>query len=260
MMISLVSSELSAMIALSHQKPEYLHLVSFGLHTTPPPTPSACWVFYASLWPKTLCWLQKNNLSREDNDGEFQSQETEFQSQMTEVRALFNTSGCCRRRPRKTNQTTTPLPRTSPPANPHRIHLPHRKSSDPIDQIEVSMNEEKKSREAKDDLADALGGLFAAISSVVKSELQGTNNLLELLEKMNLKVADEYNGFGDVASGLRVFVEQLKCKSSGFDEYVKQIDSIEQQVTELEAVITVLDKYVSMLETKVNSAYHAMPS
>ncbi|KAL9250768.1 Biogenesis of lysosome-related organelles complex 1 subunit 2-like protein [Drosera capensis] len=172
------------------------------------------------------------------------------------------------------------------------------------------MNKEEKNQETKDELAEALGGLFAAVSSVVKSELQdcevrvfecgfddtvvlvlwggdriailsvlwglvlywGTNNLLELLEKMNLKVVDEYNGFGDVASGLRVFVEQLKCKSSGFDEYVKQIDSIEQQVTELEAVITMLDKYVSMLETKRvkrswvalesawDSKFHKLPS
>ncbi|EOY19164.1 SMAD/FHA domain-containing protein, putative isoform 2, partial [Theobroma cacao] len=60
----------------------------------------------------------------------------------------------------------------------------------------------------------------------------GTNNILELLEKMNLKVAEEYKGFGDVASGLRVFVEQLKNKSGNFDEYVQQIDTIEQQVTE----------------------------
>ncbi|GAB2300117.1 hypothetical protein Dimus_034156 [Dionaea muscipula] len=120
------------------------------------------------------------------------------------------------------------------------------------------MEEEKKHE--KDDLADALADLFTSVSTVVKSELQGTNNLLELLEKMNLRVADEYNGFSDVASGLRVFVEQLKCKSSSFDEYVQQIDAIEQQVTELEAVITMLNKYVSMLETKVHAAYHAVPS
>ncbi|GAB2217347.1 hypothetical protein Droror1_Dr00000522 [Drosera rotundifolia] len=64
MMISLLSSELSAMIALSHQKPESLHLVSFGRDSTPPHPPplSACWVFYASLWLKTLCWLQKNKV------------------------------------------------------------------------------------------------------------------------------------------------------------------------------------------------------
>lgn len=89
---------------------------------------------------------------------------------------------------------------------------------------------------------------------------QGTNNLLELLEKMNLRVAEEYKGFGDVASGLRVFVEQLKAKSGSFDEYVQQIDAIDQQVTEFEAVIAMLDKYVSLLESKVQSAYHNLPT
>lgn len=90
--------------------------------------------------------------------------------------------------------------------------------------------------------------------------LQGTNNLLELLEKMNLRVGEEYKGFGDMASGLRVFVEQLKAKSGSFDEYVQQIDAIEQQVTEFEAVISMLDKYVSLLESKVQQFYPVPPS
>ncbi|KAM7465105.1 hypothetical protein LguiB_012667 [Lonicera macranthoides] len=76
---------------------------------------------------------------------------------------------------------------------------------------------------------------------------------------MNVRVAEEYKGFGDVASGLRVFVEQLNSKSSDFDKYVTQIDAIEQQVTEFEAVISVLDRYVSMLESKVQSVYILPP-
>ncbi|KAK8977071.1 hypothetical protein V6N11_019738 [Hibiscus sabdariffa] len=100
-----------------------------------------------------------------------------------------------------------------------------------------------KDPEVPDELAESLNDLFISLSSMVKSELQGTNNILELLEKMNVRVADEYKGFGDVASGLRVFVEQLKKKSGNFDEYVQQIDAIEQQVTEFEAVISVLDRY-----------------
>lgn len=77
---------------------------------------------------------------------------------------------------------------------------------------------------------------------------------------MNLRVAEEYKGFGNVASGLRVFVEQLKAKSGSFDEYVQQIDAIEQQVTEFEAVISMLDKYVSLLESKVQPFYQVPPS
>jgi biogenesis of lysosome-related organelles complex 1 subunit 2 len=89
---------------------------------------------------------------------------------------------------------------------------------------------------------------------------QGTNNHLELLEKMNLRVAEEYKGFGDVASGLRVFVEQLKSKSGSFDQYVHQIDAIEQQVTDFEAVISMLDNHVSLLESKVQSLYQHPPT
>ncbi|VFQ80806.1 unnamed protein product [Cuscuta campestris] len=77
---------------------------------------------------------------------------------------------------------------------------------------------------------------------------------------MNTKVAEEYEGFGDLASGLRVFVEQLKSKSGSFDEYVQQIDAIERQVSELEVVVSMLDKYVSLLESKVESVYHAPSS
>lgn len=107
----------------------------------------------------------------------------------------------------------------------------------------------------REELAETLNDLFTSVSTMIKSELQGTNNLLELLEKMNVKVADEYNGFGDVASGLRVYVEQLKSKSESFDKYVEQIDEIEQQLTEFEAVISMLDKHVSLLESKLQSVY-----
>ncbi|KMT18727.1 hypothetical protein BVRB_2g028500 [Beta vulgaris subsp. vulgaris] len=118
----------------------------------------------------------------------------------------------------------------------------------------------KEQNDQPDELADALDDLFNGVSTMIKSELQGSNNLLELLEKMNLKVAEEYTSYGDVASGLRVFVEQLKHKSGSFEGYVQQIDAIDQQVTEFEAVISMLDKYVSMLEKKVQSAYQIPPA
>ncbi|XP_052204826.1 biogenesis of lysosome-related organelles complex 1 subunit 2 [Diospyros lotus] len=118
----------------------------------------------------------------------------------------------------------------------------------------------KEEKREPDELAESLNYLFTNLSTMIKGELQGTNNLLELLEKMNVRVAEEYKGFGDVASGLRVFVEQLKSKSGSFDEYVKHIDAIEQQVTEFEAVISMLDEYVSSLESKVLHLYQAPPS
>ncbi|KAK0597363.1 hypothetical protein LWI29_024549 [Acer saccharum] len=83
---------------------------------------------------------------------------------------------------------------------------------------------------------------------------------MELLEKMNLKVAEEYKGFGDLASGLRVFVDQLKSKSSSFDDYVQQIDAIENQVTHFEAIISMLDQYVFLLESKMHSLYQHTPT
>lgn len=80
-----------------------------------------------------------------------------------------------------------------------------------------------------------------------------------MLEKMNERVGEEYKGMGDVASGLRVFVEQLKSKGGNFDQYVQQIDAIEQQVTDFEAVVSMLDKHVSLLESKVLSVYQSPP-
>lgn len=89
---------------------------------------------------------------------------------------------------------------------------------------------------------------------------QGTNNVLELLEKMNVRVGEEYKGFGDMASGLRVFVEQLKSKTCTFDDYVQRLDVIEDHVTEFEAVVSMLDKHVSMLESKMQSVYQISPT
>ncbi|CAH8354232.1 unnamed protein product [Eruca vesicaria subsp. sativa] len=104
-----------------------------------------------------------------------------------------------------------------------------------------------------DDLSESLLNLFTSVSSMAKSELQGTNNQLDLLEKMNLRVASEYDDLGDVAAGLRVFAEQMKSKSGGLDEFVGQMEAIEKQVSEFEAVISVLDRYVSVLESKVRA-------
>ncbi|KAL6888365.1 hypothetical protein ACP4OV_009391 [Aristida adscensionis] len=114
--------------------------------------------------------------------------------------------------------------------------------------------------EERDELAESLAELFTNVSLMVRGELQGTNNQLALLEKMNDRVAQEYSNYGDVAAGLRVFVEQLNEKNQGFDEYISQIDAIDQQVTEFEAVVSMLDKHVSLLEKKVKSAYHIAPA
>ncbi|CAM8878485.1 unnamed protein product [Rhodiola kirilowii] len=111
----------------------------------------------------------------------------------------------------------------------------------------------------RDELAESLNELFTNVSTVIKGDLQSTNNMLELLEKMNLRVAEEYKGFGDLASALRVFVEQLRVKSGGFDKYVHHIDAIEKQTTEMEAVISMLDKYVSLLESKVLAGHQVSP-
>ncbi|CAD5165373.1 biogenesis of lysosome-related organelles complex 1 subunit 2 [Musa acuminata AAA Group] len=126
---------------------------------------------------------------------------------------------------------------------------------------EAVMAEEEKRREAgRHELAESLADLFTSISAMIKGELEGTNNQLLLLEKMNQRVAEEYNGYGDVAAGLRVFVEQLCEKNHGFEEYVQQIEKIDQQLTEFEAVVSMLDKYVSLLEKKVQSAHHNIPT
>lgn len=112
----------------------------------------------------------------------------------------------------------------------------------------------------QDQLSASLNDLFTNVSDMIKGELQGTNNVLELLEKMNVRVGEEYKGFGDMASGLRVFVEQLKSKSCTFDDYVQRLDVIEDHVTEFEAVVSMLDKHVSMLESKMQSVYQISPT
>lgn len=107
----------------------------------------------------------------------------------------------------------------------------------------------------QDELADALTSLFSNISAMVQGELQGSSNMLELLEKMNLKVAEEYTSFSALTAGLRDSVEQVNKKNSHFDGYAQQIDAIDDQVKEFEVVISMLDRYVSLLESKVRSAY-----
>lgn len=75
-----------------------------------------------------------------------------------------------------------------------------------------------------------------------------------MLERMNLRVATEYENQADFAAGLRVFVEKLKQKNDSFGDYLLQIDEIDQEVTELEALVSTLDNYTSNLEVKVKVA------
>ncbi|KAJ4748148.1 hypothetical protein LUZ62_082553 [Rhynchospora pubera] len=126
--------------------------------------------------------------------------------------------------------------------------------------MEQKEEKEKKEEMGRDEVAEALADLFSNVSLMVKGELEVTNNRLLMLEKMNERVTEEYSRFGDVASGLRVFVEQLSNKNHSFEDYVQQIDTIDQQVTEFEAVVSKLDEYVSMLEKKVVSAYRSTAS
>ncbi|KAJ3679094.1 hypothetical protein LUZ60_017105 [Juncus effusus] len=120
----------------------------------------------------------------------------------------------------------------------------------------AEQREGKEKTPDRDELAESLADLFSNVSLMVKSELEGSNNQLVLIEKMNQRVTEDYDGFGDMASGLRVFVEQLSNKNGGFEEYIEQIDTIDQQVSEFEAVVSMLDKYVSDLEKKVRAVYH----
>jgi biogenesis of lysosome-related organelles complex 1 subunit 2 len=103
-------------------------------------------------------------------------------------------------------------------------------------------------------LATALRNLFLNVTSLVQGELQSTNSEYELLERMNLRVATEYENQADFAAGLRVFVERLKQKNDSFGDYLLQIDEIDQEVTELEALVSTLDNYTSNLEAKVKVA------
>ncbi|KAL5764530.1 hypothetical protein ACOSP7_016882 [Xanthoceras sorbifolium] len=84
---------------------------------------------------------------------------------------------------------------------------------------------------------------------MVKSEVEETNNSLELLQNMNMKVEEEYKGLGDFSSGGR------------FDDYVQQIDAIENQVSNFKTVISMLDQYVyvSLLESKMLSLSTSTP-
>ncbi|KAK1615697.1 hypothetical protein QYE76_021214 [Lolium multiflorum] len=165
-------------------------------------------------------------------------------------------------------ETSPPSPPPPPPpAHPGRPSLPLAEGSPPRRRTALgdasamaAPAKEAAAAGKRDELADSLAELFTNVSLMVRGELQGTNSQLALLEKMNQRVAEEYNSYGDVASGLRVFVEQLNEKNQGFEEYTSQIDAIDHQVTEFEAVVSMLDKHVSVLEKKVKSAYHVAPT
>ena len=69
---------------------------------------------------------------------------------------------------------------------------------------------------------------------------------------MNLRIADEYNEFGDFAAGLRVFVERLKLKNDNFQQYVERM---EKEIGDLEHIISKLNENTSVLEAKLRKAY-----
>ncbi|KAL3729823.1 hypothetical protein ACJRO7_026896 [Eucalyptus globulus] len=87
-----------------------------------------------------------------------------------------------------------------------------------------------------DALAESLNDLFLNLSTMVKSELQvprspGAGGEDEPVSGGGVRGVRR-RGVG--AESVRV-VEQLKSKSGGFDEYVRQIEAIEEQVTHFES-------------------------
>ncbi|CAM6090150.1 unnamed protein product [Calypogeia fissa] len=109
--------------------------------------------------------------------------------------------------------------------------------------------------DANDPLATALHSLFTSFANVVQGELQCSNSEYELLKDMNLRTAEEYDNYGDFASGLRVFVERLKHKNETFNQCLHEIDGIDRQITELEALVSTLDNYTNTLHTQIRSAF-----
>ncbi|KAH7332054.1 hypothetical protein KP509_20G066000 [Ceratopteris richardii] len=107
----------------------------------------------------------------------------------------------------------------------------------------------------KDPLGAAFNSLFVNVAKIVQSQLQSSTESLELLEKMNIRTADEYNEFGDFAAGLRVFVERLKLKNDSLQQFTEQIDRIEQEVSELEGAVAFLNSHTLAVESKLHKAY-----
>lgn len=107
----------------------------------------------------------------------------------------------------------------------------------------------------RDPLAAAFSSLFVNVAEIMQSQLQCSTESLELLERMNLRTADEYNEFGDFAAGLRVFVERLTLKNDSFQQFTQQIDEIEHEISELEGAVSFLNNQTSALESKLRKAY-----
>eukprot|EP00250_Pteridium_aquilinum_P000777 c10942_g1_i1 orf=545-1006(-) len=107
----------------------------------------------------------------------------------------------------------------------------------------------------QDPLAAAFSSLFVNVATIMQSQLQCNTESLELLERMNLRTADEYNEFGDFAAGLRVFVERLKLKNDSFQQFSQQIDEIENEISELEGAVSILNNHTGALEAKLRKAY-----
>ena len=75
---------------------------------------------------------------------------------------------------------------------------------------------------------------------------------------MNLRIADEYNEFGDFAAGLRLFVERLNVKNDNFQQYVERIDEMDKEINDVEHIISKLNENIGILEAKLRKDYMEM--
>lgn len=141
--------------------------------------------------------------------------------------------------------------------SPQEVHSKPPVISSSQEPQEAALKTQGKEAEVQqpDPLGAAISSLFINIATIVQSQLQCNTESLELLERMNLRTAEEYNEFGDFAAGLRVFVERLKLKNDSFQQYIQQIDEIEQEVLELEGTVSMLNDHTGALEAKLRRAY-----
>lgn len=104
--------------------------------------------------------------------------------------------------------------------------------------------------EADETLQDSCRKMFEKISEYLKSELSGSLEDYELLEKLNELTKQKYQEMDNITKALTGRMDGINEKYTNLQPFLAMIDKVDTSVTNLEQAAYKLDTYSKELEAR----------
>ncbi|OQR94069.1 hypothetical protein ACHHYP_01868 [Achlya hypogyna] len=104
-----------------------------------------------------------------------------------------------------------------------------------------------------DDVRELTRYMSETVAVYVGTELQGSMERMQLLDKVLHKLCDKYEGMQKESSSIVQFAAQMKQNEKLLAGQMRSIDDVDEELTELEDMVDQLQLYAERLHNKFAS-------